>query len=80
MARSVSTRSTAAPVAAIGLARSRHSQLLCVWPPLSELVDGECALLVDGEPVLVRQGRRYACTFHPELTDDLRVHAALLEA
>jgi len=34
---------------------------------------------VDGEPVLVRQGRRWACTFHPELTDDLRVHRALLE-
>lgn len=33
---------------------------------------------VDREPVLVRQGRRLACTFHPELTDDLRVHAALL--
>ena len=35
---------------------------------------------VDGNPVLVRQGNRFACTFHPELTDDLRVHAALLEA
>ncbi len=34
---------------------------------------------VDGEPVLVRQGRRWACTFHPELTDDLRVHRALFE-
>ena len=34
---------------------------------------------VDGEAVLVRQGRRWACTFHPELTDDLRVHRALLE-
>jgi 5'-phosphate synthase pdxT subunit len=34
---------------------------------------------VDGEPVLVRQGRRWACTFHPELTDDLRVHRGLLE-
>jgi 5'-phosphate synthase pdxT subunit len=34
---------------------------------------------VDGEPVLVRQGRRLACTFHPELTADLRVHRALLE-
>ncbi len=34
---------------------------------------------VDGEPVLVRQGRRLACTFHPELTEDLRVHTALLE-
>jgi 5'-phosphate synthase pdxT subunit len=34
---------------------------------------------VDGAPVLIRQGRRWACTFHPELTDDLRVHEALLE-
>ncbi|MFP6656462.1 MAG: pyridoxal 5'-phosphate synthase glutaminase subunit PdxT [Myxococcota bacterium] len=34
---------------------------------------------VDGEAVLVRQERRLACTFHPELTEDLRVHRALLE-
>ena len=34
---------------------------------------------VDGAPVLVREGTRFACTFHPELTDDLRVHALLLE-
>jgi len=33
---------------------------------------------VDGSPVLVRQGRLLAATFHPELTDDLRVHALLL--
>lgn len=39
----------------------------------------EVLACVDGEPVLVREGRRWACTFHPELTDDLRVHRALLE-
>ena len=33
---------------------------------------------VEGEPVLVREGQRLVCTFHPELTDDLRVHKALL--
>lgn len=33
---------------------------------------------VDGEPVLLRSDRILACTFHPELTEDLRVHAALL--
>jgi len=33
---------------------------------------------VDGSPVLLRQGRVLASTFHPELTDDLRVHRALL--
>jgi 5'-phosphate synthase pdxT subunit len=34
----------------------------------------------DGEPVLVRQGRFLAATFHPELTDDTRVHELFLEA
>ena len=39
----------------------------------------EVLVRVEGEPVMVRQGRRWACTFHPELTDDLRVHEALLD-
>ncbi|MBT6491285.1 MAG: hypothetical protein HOK97_16050, partial [Deltaproteobacteria bacterium] len=30
-----------------------------------------------GEPVMVRQGNVTAATFHPELTDDSRVHAAI---
>lgn len=34
---------------------------------------------VDGAPVLVRAGRVLAATFHPELTDDPRVHALLLD-
>lgn len=55
----------------------------CVFiraPRLSKLGPSvEVLARVDGEPVLVRQGRRWACTFHPELTDDLRVHRALLE-
>ena len=33
---------------------------------------------VDGAPVFVRQGAVLATTFHPELTDDLRVHRMLL--
>jgi 5'-phosphate synthase pdxT subunit len=32
-----------------------------------------------GWPVAVRQGRALATTFHPELTDDLRVHRLLLD-
>ncbi len=31
-----------------------------------------------GDPVLVRQGRTIAATFHPELSDDSRVHAYFL--
>ncbi len=54
----------------------------CVFiraPRLSEPgPDVEVHVRVDGEPVLVREGRCWACTFHPELTDDLRVHEALL--
>ena len=34
---------------------------------------------LDGEPVLVRDGRLLLASFHPELTDDLRVHEAFLK-
>lgn len=34
---------------------------------------------VDGNPVFVQQGNVLATTFHPELADDIRVHARLLE-
>ncbi len=33
----------------------------------------------DGYPVLVRQGRVMAATFHPELSEDPRVHAEFLK-
>jgi pyridoxal 5'-phosphate synthase pdxT subunit len=33
----------------------------------------------DGEPVLLRQGRVLVASFHPELTDDTRVHERFLE-
>jgi 5'-phosphate synthase pdxT subunit len=33
---------------------------------------------LEGEPVLVRDGRLLLATFHPELTDDLRVHELFL--
>ena len=33
----------------------------------------------DGEPLAVREGRALAAAFHPELTDDSRVHAFFLE-
>jgi 5'-phosphate synthase pdxT subunit len=33
---------------------------------------------VDGHPVAVRQGQVVLCAFHPELTDDSRMHALLM--
>ncbi len=34
---------------------------------------------LDGEPVLLREGRFLVSSFHPELTDDTRVHERFLE-
>lgn len=34
---------------------------------------------LDGEPVLLRQGRFLVASFHPELTEDTRVHEKFLE-
>ena len=34
----------------------------------------EVLATLDGQPVLIRQGHLLAATFHPELTDDTRVH------
>jgi 5'-phosphate synthase pdxT subunit len=49
-------------------------------PRISELGPGiEVLGELDGEPVLVRDGRFLLATFHPELTDDPRVHELFLE-
>jgi 5'-phosphate synthase pdxT subunit len=34
---------------------------------------------LDGEPVLLRQGRFMVASFHPELTEDTRVHELFLD-
>jgi 5'-phosphate synthase pdxT subunit len=41
--------------------------------------DVEVLAELDGEPVLLRQGRVIVASFHPELTDDTRVHDRFLE-
>jgi pyridoxal 5'-phosphate synthase pdxT subunit len=49
-------------------------------PRVRELGDDVVVLAEhDGEPVLVRQGRFLVASFHPELTDDTRVHERFLE-
>lgn len=40
--------------------------------------DVEVLAEVDGHPVALRQGRILALSFHPELTDDSRIHALLM--
>ena len=41
--------------------------------------DVEVLAELDGEPVLVREGRFLVASFHPELTADTRVHQLFLE-
>jgi 5'-phosphate synthase pdxT subunit len=41
--------------------------------------DVEVLAELDGEPVLLRDGRILVASFHPELTDDTRVHERFLE-
>ncbi|MHB8641521.1 MAG: pyridoxal 5'-phosphate synthase glutaminase subunit PdxT [Gaiellaceae bacterium] len=41
--------------------------------------DVEILAEVDGHPVLARQGRIVVAAFHPELTDDTRIHERFLQ-
>ncbi len=49
--------------------------------PVIKKVGKEAEVLarLDGEPVMVRQGKHLALTFHPELTNDARVHQYFLK-
>jgi 5'-phosphate synthase pdxT subunit len=50
--------------------------------PRVRVTGGDVEVLAehDGEPVLVRDGRIIAASFHPELTEDTRVHELFLKA
>jgi 5'-phosphate synthase pdxT subunit len=49
-------------------------------PIISRIGDGIEVLATEGnDPVVVRQGKTMAATFHPELTDDPRIHQAFLD-
>ena len=72
-----------AATADAGAARGLED-LRCVFiraPRLKDLGDGvEVLVRVDGEPVLIRHGNVMAATFHPELTDDPRLHELLVRS
>lgn len=49
-------------------------------PRIEQLGPGVEVLATEGnDPVVVRQGKTMAATFHPELSDDTRLHRAFLE-
>lgn len=50
-------------------------------PIIEEITSGEVEVLAEaaGHPVVVRQGRMLAASFHPELTADFRLHQLFTE-
>jgi 5'-phosphate synthase pdxT subunit len=64
-----------------GLFRGSPIEMVFIRAPkISRMGDGVEVLATEGnEPVVVRQGSTMAATFHPELTDDFRVHQAFLD-
>jgi len=49
-------------------------------PKIEHVGDGVEVLATEGkDPVVVRQGRAMAATFHPELSEDTRIHKAFLD-
>ena len=64
-------------------AAQRESPLEMVFiraPKIVQVGAGVEVLGTEGtDPVIVRQGRAMAATFHPELSDDTRVHQAFLD-
>jgi len=49
--------------------------------PIIEKAEAGVEILcqLDGKPVAVRQGKLLGCAFHPELTNDLRLHKYFLD-
>lgn len=68
-----------AELAIEGLASPFHA--VFIRAPWVEKVGAEVEVLglVDDHPVMVRQGSMIGTSFHPELTDDTRIHRMLLD-
>ena len=62
------------------LAESPLEMVFIRAPKISHVGAGVEVLATEGsDPVIVRQGRAMAATFHPELSEDTRVHQAFLD-
>jgi 5'-phosphate synthase pdxT subunit len=74
--------SFAAPVDAGGPRDLENLRCVFIRAPGFEALGPDIEVLarVEGAPVLLRQGALIACAFHPELTQDSRVHELLVDA
>ena len=69
-----------ADLSVVGLADDFHAMF--IRAPLVERVGPDVEVLArhDGVPVLVRSGRCTVSAFHPELTDDTRLHQLFIDS
>ena len=77
--RQLSSVQTVGPVDGVG---DRLPMTFIRAPYIKEVLDDYCQVLstVDGHIVAARQGHRLATAFHPELTDDNRMHRYFIES
>ena len=66
------------PVAALG---PPPMTAIFIRSPIIERTGAGVEILatLDGHPVICRQGRAWGCTFHPELSGDVRLHRLFCE-
>ncbi len=77
--RQIASFETDLTMAGIGPEPLRAVFIRAPWVEPESVGDGvEVLAEVDGHPVAVREGQIVLCAFHPELTDDSRVHALLM--
>jgi 5'-phosphate synthase pdxT subunit len=71
--RQLDSFETYMPIPQIG---KKRFHAVFIRAPVIEKADNGVTILgeIDGSPVAVRQGNLLACSFHPELTDDVRMH------
>jgi len=64
-----------------GAVRELPLEMVFIRAPKIEQVGDDVEILATegSDPVVVRQGKTMAATFHPELSDDTRVHQAFLD-
>ena len=60
---------------------TRVAELGSALAPIIRRVGKDAHVLASyqGDPVLVEEGRHLVATFHPELTDDPRIHLIFLD-
>ena len=73
------TSETTLPGGPLEMVFIRAPRITRVGPAVETLATREATGNIAASPTLIRQGRLLAATFHPELTDDTRVHQLFLD-